>query len=128
MIAQTEHQGHEPTGHLTPVPLPGPPDQPWASLRIEDVLAKINGPYMVGLQHCYKIGLMRDNALSGKVLVSFTVEEHGRVTDPEAAGVTPEVDECIKGQMARWHFGIPKDKDGDPTEASFAITLQLVPD
>jgi hypothetical protein len=30
--------------------------------------------------------------------------------------------------MNGWRFPIPKDKEGDPTEASFAITLQLVPD
>jgi hypothetical protein len=30
--------------------------------------------------------------------------------------------------MTTWRFPIPKDKDNEPTEASFSIALQLVPD
>jgi hypothetical protein len=30
--------------------------------------------------------------------------------------------------MSSWRFPIPKDKDGEATEASFRIALQLVPD
>jgi hypothetical protein len=30
--------------------------------------------------------------------------------------------------MAGWRFPVPKDKDGEATDASFEIALQLVPD
>ena len=30
--------------------------------------------------------------------------------------------------MGNWRFDIPKDGDGEPTDASFEIGLQLVPE
>jgi hypothetical protein len=45
-----------------------------------------------------------------------------------AHGFAGEVDDCIGTLMTGWRFPIPKDKDGEATEASFSITLQLVPD
>ncbi|HEX2686600.1 MAG TPA: hypothetical protein VHN14_08280 [Kofleriaceae bacterium] len=45
-----------------------------------------------------------------------------------SAGFASEVDECITGQMSTWRSPIPKNKDGEATDASFEIALQLVPD
>ena len=60
--------------------------------------------------------------------VQITVNETGRTVKGSAKGFADEVDQCIGGQMSSWRFPVPKDKDGEATEASFAITLQLVPD
>ena len=99
-----------------------------SSLTPDVVLAKIQSAYMAGLKRCYKEYLKKDATARGKVTLSLTVNETGRTTSGKAKGFAGEVDDCISGLMGSWRFPIPKDKDGEPTEASFAITLQLVPD
>ncbi len=99
-----------------------------STLTPDAVLKKIQSAYMSALQRCYKTYLAKDATARGKVTLSFTVNESGRTTDSDAKGFSGEVDACIEGLMPSWTFPIPKDKDGDKTEANFAITLQLVPD
>jgi uncharacterized protein YndB with AHSA1/START domain len=99
-----------------------------STLTGDVVLAKIQSAYMAGLKRCYKEHLKKDASARGKVTLSLTINETGRTVKGTAKGFANEVDECIGNLMSGWRFPIPKDKDGDPTEASFAITLQLVPD
>jgi hypothetical protein len=99
-----------------------------SSLTPDIVLAKIQSAYMAGLKRCYKEHLKKDASARGKVTLSFSVNETGRATQGSARGFAGEVDSCISGQMSSWRFPVPKDKDGEATEANFAITLQLVPD
>jgi hypothetical protein len=102
---------------------PGPP--PDHDLTAEAVVEKIRTAYMPGLQRCYRQGLSRDGSLKGKIGLAFTVDEKGRVTDPEASGLAPEVDACVAGLMTGWRFGIPRDRDRQPTEATFKLGLVL---
>jgi hypothetical protein len=83
---------------------------------------------MAGLKRCYKEHLKKDASARGKVTLELTVNETGRTVKGAAKGFASEVDDCITGQMASWRFPVPKDKDGEVTEASFRIALQLVPD
>ncbi len=99
-----------------------------STLTPDAVLAKIQAAYMAGLKRCYKEYLKKDASARGKVTLNLTINETGRTVKGAAHGFASEVDECIGGQMASWRFPVPKDKDGEATEASFAITLQLVPD
>lgn len=99
-----------------------------STLTPDIVLSKIQSAYMAGLKRCYKSYLAKDASARGKVTLSLTVNETGRTTKGGAKGFASEVDECIGGLMQSWRFPVPKDKDGEATEASFAITLQLVPD
>jgi hypothetical protein len=99
-----------------------------STLTPDIVLAKIQSAYMAGLKRCYKEYLKKDASARGKVTLSLTINETGRTVKGAAKGFAGEVDECIGNLMTGWRFPIPKDKEGDPTEASFAITLQLVPD
>src|SRR6185295_17655869 len=99
-----------------------------SSLTPDIVLAKIQSAYMAGLKRCYKEFLRKDGSARGKVTLNLTVNETGRTTKGAAHGFAGEVDDCIGGLMGGWRFPIPKDKDGEATEASFSITLQLVPD
>jgi len=99
-----------------------------STLTPDIVLAKIQSAYMAGLKRCYKEFLKRDASARGKVTLSLTINETGRTVKGAAKGFAGEVDDCIGNLMTGWRFPIPKDKEGDPTEASFAITLQLVPD
>ena len=91
------------------------------------VLDKIDNVYMAGLQRCYRKGLAFDATLTGRVAIGFTVDRHGRVAAPTATGVSSQVDTCVAEQMAAWHFPMPKDKDGDPTEVDFHVSLALQP-
>lgn len=99
-----------------------------STLTPDAVLAKIQSAYMAGLKRCYKDYLKKDASARGKVTLTLTVNETGRTVQGKAKGFAAEVDACITSQMASWRFPVPKDKDGDATEATFAITLQLVPD
>jgi hypothetical protein len=100
-----------------------------SNLTPDAVLAKIMSAYMSGLKRCYKDHLKSDPSARGKVGLSFTVNETGRsVSNKARAEWSPEVAGCIQSRMEAWRFPIPKDNDGEPTEASFDITLQLVPD
>jgi hypothetical protein len=92
------------------------------------ILKKIQSVYMVGIKRCYTTYLKQDASAKGKVRISLTVNATGRTTAHSANGFAAEVDTCINGLMGSWRFPIPKDKDGSPTEASFQISLQLVPD
>jgi hypothetical protein len=99
-----------------------------SSLTAEAVLKKIQQAYMTGIKRCYTTYLKKEATARGKVKLSLTVNESGRTTDGDAAGFADEVDTCIGNLMKGWTFPKPTDKDGESTEASFAITLQLVPD
>jgi hypothetical protein len=101
-----------------------------SSLTPDAVLAKIMSAYMAGLKRCYKDYLKKDPAARGKVSLSFTVNETGRsVSNKASSGDLPgEVTSCIQTRMDGWRFPIPKDGDGEPTDASFTIKLQMVPD
>jgi hypothetical protein len=114
----------EPTGRV----IPGPVKQDEkTTLTAAVVLDRINTLYMAGLQRCYRLGLATDSTLSGRVAISFTVDERGQVIDAEAAGVSSGVDGCIEKQMGNWRFPVPKDDDGARTEAGFTVSLALQP-
>lgn len=102
---------------------------PGNSLTPDEVLRKIQSAYMAGLKRCYKEHLKTDPTARGGISLTFTVNETGRTVNGRAKGFASNVDSCITNLMSTWRFAVPKDKDdGEPTEASFAIKLQLVPD
>ncbi len=99
-----------------------------SSLTPDMVYRKIMSAYLAGIKRCQKQILLRDPTARGKVKLAFTVNESGRTVSPKATGFDPELDGCITGLMGNWRFDIPKDADGEPTDASFEIALQLVPE
>lgn len=99
-----------------------------STLSPEAVTKRILDIYMTGLQRCQKDLLKDDPTASARVDLSFTVNESGRTTSPDAKSEYPSVDRCIEQRMSAWTFPAPKDSEGDETEASFAITLALQPE
>jgi hypothetical protein len=99
-----------------------------SSLTPDVVLSKIQSVYMSQIKRCYTTFLKKDASARGKVTLKLTVNETGRAVQTAANGFAGEVDECIGNLMSSWRFPVPKDKDNEATTASFAITLQLVPD
>jgi len=114
-----------PTGRITVSEKSSDDD---TTLSPDAVLGKIMSTYMTRIKRCYTDHLKKDASARGKVALSFTVNASGRVVTPNAKGFAPEVDSCIEALMGAWTFPKPTDKDGDATDASFSITLQLVPD
>jgi hypothetical protein len=125
-LDQVTKKEKPPVTRIEPVPMPRPPGKDPLSIAL--VLGRIQGSYMAGLSRCYvKHGLAHDASLVAKVTLTFTVDEQGRATDNHARGANPDVDGCIRDQMAGWRFPIPKDEDGDPTDAKFKLVLALQP-
>lgn len=98
------------------------------SLTTELVLRKVSSAYVAGIKRCYKLSLAQDPALRGTLTLSFKVDETGRVVEPNVTGLTADVDDCIERQLASWRFPVPQDAGDNPTEASFTIPIQAVPE
>jgi len=99
-----------------------------SSLTPDIVLSKIQSVYMAQIKRCYTNYLKKDASARGKVQLKLTVNETGRAVKTSASGLAGEVDDCISNLMASWRFPVPKDKDNEATEASFSISLQLIPE
>jgi hypothetical protein len=110
--------------------LPGdPPTGDRTTLTPDAVLSRVMGMYLSQLQRCYRDYLKTDASARGRVTLAFTVNTSGRVVSAQASGVAQLVDTCIQTRMSAWTFEVPRAKrGGDATEASFDITLQLLPE
>jgi len=91
-------------------------------LEINDVLTKVNGVYMAGLQRCYRKSLAIDPSVSGKLELAFNVAADGKVTSALSGD---GIELCLTNLMASWRFGVALDDGGMPTDASFKISLVL---
>jgi len=98
------------------------------TLTADAVVAKLQSAYFAGLKRCYRNYLTKDPTARGKLALTLTVNETGRAIQTTAKGFSNDVDACANGLMTGWRFPIPKDRDGEPTTASFAIVLMLVPE
>jgi hypothetical protein len=97
------------------------------TLTADLVVARIRSDYMGGVRRCYSVLLKNHGGAHGKVMVMFTVDPKGRATG-EAHGFADKVDACITAQITSWKFPAPRDQLGSPTEASFALPIDLRPD
>ena len=93
-------------------------------LTIDSMLGKINTAYMMGMQRCYMKGLRQDPTLGGKVTVVLTVGADGRVSGT-ANGIAAGVDRCLTSKLSHWRFSSPRDRNDNPTDATFKISLLL---
>lgn len=90
------------------------------TLSVDDVMTKIQTVYMAGLQRCYRISLVTDPNLSGKVSLQFTVDAKGRVLS-DMEGITPTFDACLNKMIGAWRFP----HANEPEEATFKLSLVL---
>jgi len=70
---------------------------------------RIQTLYMQQLSRCYRNALRDNPGLSGKVSLTFTVDESGSVLDAKADGVDDDLDSCLTGRMGYWHFMMSDD-------------------
>jgi hypothetical protein len=98
-----------------------------STLTSEVVLQKIQSTYMPGLKRCYRDHLAMHPDARGRLTLELTVDETGGTVSAAAHGFADEVDACIDNLMTTWRFPIPKTQTGAAKKASFAATMQLVP-
>jgi hypothetical protein len=89
------------------------------ALTPDDVLAAVTTRYLPGLRRCYQQQIKRDARVRGRLMLSFTVDERGQVTEATARGLATKLGECIERKMIAWRFAAP------PVEASFRIPVRL---
>jgi TonB family protein len=123
VVTREDHRDEEARGRIIPGDVR--PDDT-TTLTPEIVLQRINTLYRAGLERCYRLGLAQDSTLSGRVKINFTVDERGKVIDPDASGVSSQVDRCVRKAMSGWRFPIPR-KGGEPVDATFTVSLALQP-
>lgn len=78
---------------------------------------------MAGFKACYENALKRSPNLQGKVAITFTIDEEGRVTEASVESDTlgdPDVGRCITGIFKRLRF--PKPEEGS-VQASFPFVF-----
>jgi hypothetical protein len=73
-------------------------------------LQTIESTYIGGMQRCYRARLKRDSAARGRVVVTFTVDESGKLAYRRARGVGPKLEACVEAAMARWSFPRPAEQ------------------
>jgi hypothetical protein len=98
---------------------PAPPIAAPAALTPDDVLAAVTTRYLPGLRRCYQQQIKRDARVRGRMMLAFTIDERGQVTEASARGLAPKLGECIEQKMIAWKFAAP------PAEASFRIPVRL---
>jgi TonB family protein len=58
-----------------------------------------------------------NKSIEGVVVVRFTIDEKGRVTDPQVVQSVPELDDAALDAVKQWTFR-PAQKDGHPVRSS----------
>nr|MDQ3368528.1 AgmX/PglI C-terminal domain-containing protein [Myxococcota bacterium] len=110
-------------------PVPPPPvlDAPRSAVRLGPavLLETIETSYVGALRRCYTARLKRDRSARGRVIVTFTVDGRGRLSDGRARGAGKQIESCIERAMTRWEFPPARKADGSPTETTFRLALQL---
>ena len=72
-------------------------------------LQTIQTSYLGSMQRCYRARLKRDAAARGRVVVTFTVDESGKLAYRQARGVGRSLEACVEQAMARWSFPKPSE-------------------
>jgi TonB family protein len=76
------------------------------------------------IQNCFERALKRNEGLSGRIVVRFTISAVGKVVsvsiDEDSVG-DPEVAACIRGHIMQWRFPAP---EGGTVETSIPFIFQ----
>jgi hypothetical protein len=96
-----------------------------STLSADLVVAKIRAAYVAGVRRCYQHHVDQDPTAHGTLTLAFTVEATGRLTIPNVTSFAADIEGCVAGAMAAWRFPVPKNKNGDASDARYRITLEL---
>jgi TonB family protein len=76
----------------------------------KEVVRQVIRSQLSDVKKCYEAGLSQNPSISGRVLVTFTIEPSGRVSDSvvrESDMGAPEVEKCIADVVRTWPFPQP---------------------
>ena len=97
--------------------------KPIAQRLTPDVaLSRIEASYLGGMQRCYRARLKHDARAAGKVVVTFTVDESGKLAYRKARGVGKRLEACVERAMMQWSFPAPHE------ETTFRLAFRLSSD
>lgn len=88
------------------------------------LIAKEIRRYLGGIKACYETGLKRNPAITGKLVLHFTISSVGKVSSSRVEEDTlhdAEVADCVKGRVNGWRFPAP---EGGPVEVSYPFIFQ----
>ena len=88
------------------------------------LIAKEIRRYLGGIKACYESGLKRNPAITGKLVVHFTISSVGKVTSAKIEDDSlrdVEVADCVKSRVGGWRFPAP---EGGPVEVSYPFIFQ----
>jgi TonB family protein len=90
----------------------------------KDIIRRIVRAHINEVRHCYNKGLAKDDTLSGKVVVDFTIAATGKVSEAEVDSTTvsdEDVGKCIAKAAKRWKF--PKPRGGGVVVVKYPFVL-----
>jgi hypothetical protein len=76
-----------------------------------ELIAKVINDHMGEIRGCYERALLKETGLAGKLVLEWTIEPSGVVSEIRVKNVTlrgPEVPNCIIGSLRSWAFPKPK--------------------
>jgi hypothetical protein len=96
-----------------------------STLTADAVVARVSSIYLAEIKRCYRDALKVDPTAHGRMSLSLTVDATGRTVRVTASNVAENLADCVQSRMRGWTFPVPKDKDGNATESSFELQLDL---
>ena len=96
------------------------------ALTPDAALSRIQAAYRGGVQRCYHARLKREPLARGRVIVTFTVDESGRLAYRHVKGIGRALGKpmelCVERAMMSWSFPAPS------AETTFRVALRLSSD
>lgn len=90
----------------------------------KDQVQRVVRKHLKEMKDCYERALVKKPGLMGKIVLSWSVEADGSVTDVEVESDTmkdSEVTRCLLARPATWRF--PRPADGEPVRVSFPFVF-----
>ena len=98
-----------------------------SSLSAATVAARLSSSYLPAIRRCYEERLRDKPAAGGSLVLEFTVNAVGKLTDPTATIADDTLAGCVRSTMTSWRFPIPQSEYSEPRNARFTIGLRLAP-
>ena len=91
------------------------------TLKVDTIINKLHTVYMNGVKRCYGELHKQDPNARGRMVLRFVVNAKAHTQSVATSGFNKELDQCIGNLVTGWTFGIPRDKDKNAVDASFAF-------
>lgn len=98
------------------------------NLSADVVAEKIEKEHLAALGNCYRATLARAPKIEGQATLALTVKPDGKLASAKATAPDPALQNCFSQAMQTWTFPVPKNADGEATDAGFQVALKLAPE